>query len=258
MTAVADLLCTVAHPDDESFGLGSLLAGAVAAGARVVLVCATRGEAGEDHTGLGRTGDVLGAAREQELRAAAAELGVAEIEVLGFADSGWDGPAPANALVSAGEALVTAVHHALARHGPRVVVTLDPTGSDGHRDHAAIGAATTTAFARHGDATTLYHWCLLRSVMDRWVAERGIDAGVYASPRLGRPDGDITTVVDGEAVLDVRRRAIAAHASQASPFLGLSSDLEAAFLTQDHLVRVVPPWPGGPREQTLTGLFPTH
>ncbi|HEV2760574.1 MAG TPA: PIG-L family deacetylase [Acidimicrobiales bacterium] len=113
MTAGTDLLCTVAHPDDESFGLGSLLAGAVAAGARVVLVCATRGEAGEDHTGAGRTGDVLGEVREQELRTAAAELGVAEVEVLGFADSGWDGPAPVNALVNAGEAAVTAVHQAL-------------------------------------------------------------------------------------------------------------------------------------------------
>lgn len=253
MTA-ADLLCTVAHPDDESFGLGSLLAGAVAAGARVVLVCATRGEAGEDNTGAGRTGDVLGAVRERELRGAAAALGVAEVEVLGFADSGWDGPAPVNALINANEPLVTAVLHALARHRPRVVVTLDPTGSDGHRDHAAIGAATTTAFARHGDATALYHWCLPRSLMDRWLSERGTDAGVYAGPRLGRPDADITTVVDGEAVLEVRRRAIAAHASQASPFLGLSSDLETAFLTQDHLVRVVPPWPGGSPEQALTGL----
>ena len=258
MTAVADLLCSVAHPDDESFGLGSLVAGAVAAGARVVLLCATRGEAGDDQTGAGRTGDALGEVREQELRAAAAELGVAQVEVLGFADSGWEGPAPANALVNADEALVTAVHHALARHRPRVVVTMDPTGSDGHRDHAAIGAATTTAFIRHGDAAALYHWCLPRSVMDRWVAERGNDAGVYASPRLGRPDADITTVVDGEALLDVRRRAVAAHASQASPFLGLSSDLEAAFLTCDHLVRVVPPWPGGPPEKTLTGLFPAQ
>lgn len=123
----ADLLCTVAHPDDESFGLGSLLAGTVAAGARVVLVCATRGEAGEDHTGAGRSGDVLGAARERELRHAAEALGVAEVEVLAFADSGWDGPAPENALIHAGEALVDAVGHALAQHRPRVVVTLDPT-----------------------------------------------------------------------------------------------------------------------------------
>ena len=250
-----DLLCTVAHPDDESFGLGSLLAGAVARGARVVLVCATRGEAGDDNTGAGRSGDELGAVRERELRDAAAALGVAEVEVLGFADSGWDGPAPVNALINADEALVTAVHHALARHRPQVVVTLDPTGSDGHRDHAAIGAATTTAFARHADATALYHWCLPRSVMDRWLAERGAAAGVYAGPLLGRPDADITTVVDGEAVLEARRRAMAAHASQASPFLGLSSDLETAFLTRDHLVRVVPPWPGGSQEQTLTGLL---
>ena len=251
---MTDLLCTVAHPDDESFGLGSLLAGAVARGARVVLLCATRGEAGEDNTGAGRTGDELGAVRERELRDAAAALGVAEVEVLGFADSGWDGPAPKNALISADEALVTAVRHALARHRPQVVVTMDPTGSDGHRDHAAIGAATTSAFARHGDATALYHWCLPRSVMGRWLEERGAAAGIYAG-LLGRPDADITTVVDGEAVLDVRRRAIAAHASQDSPFLGLSSGLETAFLTRDHLVRVVPPWPGGPPEQTLTGLL---
>ena len=73
--------------------------------------------------------------------------------------------------------------------------------------------------------------------MDRWVAERGSDAGVYAGPRLGRPDADITTVVDGGAVLDVRRR---------------------AFLTRDHLVRAVLAWPGGPREQAMAGLFTAH
>lgn len=145
--------------------------------------------------------------------------------MLGFADSGWDGPAPANVLVNAGR-----------RSSPR---------STGHRDHAAIGAATTTTLTRHGDATTLYHWCPLRSVMDRWVAERGGDAGVYAGPRLGRLEADITTLVDGEAVLDARRSVIAAHASQASPFLGLSSDPEAAFLTGGHLVRVVPAGPVG-------------
>lgn len=252
----ADLLCTVAHPDDESFGLGSVLAGAAAEGARVVLVCATRGEAGEDIARAGRTSDELGAAREHELRAAAASLGVAEVEVLGFADSGWAGPAPPDALIDAGEAAVAAVHEALIRHRPRVVVTMDPTGSDGHRDHAAIGAVTTSAFTRYGAGTSLYHWCLVQSVMDRWVAARGSEAGVYAEPRLGRPDADITTVIDGRAVLEVRRKAIAVHASQASPFIGLAPDLEAAFLTKDYLVRIAPPWPGGPVEHMLAGLAP--
>lgn len=251
---ITDLLCTVAHPDDESFGLGSLLAGAVAAGARVVLLCATRGEAGEDATGAGRISEELGAVRQQELAAAAAALGVADVELLGFADSGWNGQPPPGALVSAGDTLVAAVHDALARHRPRVVVTLDPGGSDGHRDHAAIGAATTEALLRYGNgSTSLYHWCLPRSLMDRWVIERGMNAGVYASPNLGRPDGDITTVLDGAAMLEARRAAIAAHASQASPFLDLSPELETAFLTEDHLVRILPPWPGGSCEHHLVG-----
>ena len=54
--------------------------------------------AGGDDTGARRTGDVLGGVRERELRVAAAALGIAEVEMLGFADSGGDGPAPVNAL----------------------------------------------------------------------------------------------------------------------------------------------------------------
>lgn len=40
------LLAIVAHPDDESFGMGGTLARYAAEGARVTLICATRGEAG--------------------------------------------------------------------------------------------------------------------------------------------------------------------------------------------------------------------
>src|SRR5437763_11299620 len=64
------LQLVVAHPDDETFGCGSLLLHAAAAGATTSVVCATRGEAGE-----GGAAD-LGAVREQELRAAARLLGV--------------------------------------------------------------------------------------------------------------------------------------------------------------------------------------
>ena len=73
-------LAVVAHPDDESFGCGSLLAAAAVRGAEVTVVCATRGEAGQPAAPV--TGD-LGAVREAELRAAADRLGVHRVEVLG-------------------------------------------------------------------------------------------------------------------------------------------------------------------------------
>jgi N-acetyl-1-D-myo-inositol-2-amino-2-deoxy-alpha-D-glucopyranoside deacetylase len=248
------MLITVAHPDDESFGCGSVIASATRLGLRVVLCCATHGEAGEDATGESTDPAALGARRAEELRTAAEHLGVDEIELLDFADSGWDGPPPAGALVDSVAAATAAVQELLTRHRPSVVVTMDPSGSDGHRDHAAIGAATTAAFAAAVDwPASLYHWCLPRSLMAKWAAVReGIDAeSVYLTIEIGRPDADITTVIDTSAVLEARRRAIAAHVTQTSPFVGLPDDVERAFLTADHLVRIAPPWPGGDPEDAL-------
>jgi LmbE family N-acetylglucosaminyl deacetylase len=249
------MLLTVAHPDDESFGCGSVIALAAATGVDVVVACATRGEAGEGgEGGDGGDGDDLGTQREAELRAAAGILGAAHVEVLGFADSGWDGTPPPGALVDRVGEAAASVRTLLRRHRPGVVVTLDPTGSDGHRDHAAIGQATTRAFHDTVDwPASLYHWCLPRSLMIRWSAfTAGVDPGsVYLDVELGRPDGDVTTIIDVGAVLEQRCAAIAAHRSQSSPFAGLDDDLRSAFLTRDHLVRVVPPWTGGPTERAL-------
>ena len=52
--------------------------------------------------------------------------------------------------VSAGASAVLALIDVLERHRPDVVVTLDPTGSDGHRDHAAIGVAALPASIAFG------------------------------------------------------------------------------------------------------------
>jgi LmbE family N-acetylglucosaminyl deacetylase len=247
------MLVTVAHPDDESFGTGSVIAHAVELGLRVVVACATRGEAGEGDS------EDLGAQREAELRDAAGVLGVHEVEVLGFADSGWDGPPPDGALVERVDDATARVRDLLSRHRPALVVTLDPGGSDGHRDHAAIGEATTRAFVDVVDwPASLYHWCLPRSLMQRWAAATASTDpdSVYLEVELGRPDADITTVLDLAAVLDRRERAVAAHRSQASPFDGLAADLRHAFLAFDHLVRVVPAWDGGDVERAL--LVPGH
>lgn len=239
------VLVVVAHPDDESFGCGALIASAARSGAWVVVCCASRGELGEDASGRHPSRAALGAAREDELRAAGAILGVAEVEVLGLADSGWSGDPEPGSIMAEPDRLACGIDEAISRHRPQIVVTLDPTGSDGHRDHAAVGQAATEAFGRVVDwPASLYHWCLPHSLMEAWsreIAARNPDS-VYLETELGRADQDVTTVLDGEAVVPLVRRAIAAHATQASPYVGISAELTDRFVRYDFLVRQVPVW----------------
>ena len=228
------LLVVVAHPDDESFGCGSLLALAAQAGWATAVLCATRGEAGESRVGT----DDLAAVREAELRAAADVLGVRTVLVLEHRDSGMEGPPPRGALVAAQPtAVVTEVRDVIQSLLPDVVVTLD--ASDGHRDHSCIRDATLAAVdtSIHRPAAT-YQWCLARSSMRRWADHvRGLGGGdAYLSVgELGTPDDEITTCLDARSVVETRWRAIRAHASQASPYDDLPPDLQDEFLATDRL-----------------------
>ncbi|HEX7738572.1 MAG TPA: PIG-L family deacetylase [Marmoricola sp.] len=249
-----NVLIVIAHPDDESFGCGALIAAEAAARARVVVCCASRGELGEDVSGRYQTRDALGVAREAELREAAEVLGVAEVELLGLTDSGRDGDPEPGSIVAEPSRLCALVSEVMVRHRPDVVVTLDPTGSDGHRDHAAVGRATTVAFDDVVDwPAALYHWCLPHSLMDAWSREIAAAEpdSVYLGTELGRADADVTTVLDGAAVLDVVHRAVAAHRTQASPYAAVNAGLAERFMRFDHLVRQQPAWDGGPAEDRL-------
>ena len=125
MTSPSRLLVTVAHPDDETFGTGSLIALAAERGARVTVLCATRGEAGEAH-GVPADAD-LAAVREAELRAAGAVLGVDRFVLLDFGDSGMTGDPPVGALAAAPlDEVASAVRTVIDDVRPDVVVTLDP------------------------------------------------------------------------------------------------------------------------------------
>ena len=237
----------VAHPDDESFGCGSLLLHARAAGAVTAVCCATRGEAGGAGPDVGRV-------RERELREAATLLGVAEVDLLSFVDSDMSGPAGPETLVGADVAAVTAaVRASLERFRPDVVVTLD--ASDGHRDHARVRDATLAAAADLA-VPRVYLACLPRSLMRRWCDHMAshrpdmahLDADVAC---LGTPDEELTTRIDVAAHREQRERAMRVHASQTSPYDGLPEDLSAAFLDVAYARRVVPAWSGGARESQL-------
>jgi N-acetyl-1-D-myo-inositol-2-amino-2-deoxy-alpha-D-glucopyranoside deacetylase len=228
------VLVVIAHPDDESFGCGSVLARASAAGHETAVLCATRGEAGESRVQT----DDLAARREAELREAAGILGVSEVRLLGHIDSGMTGEPAPGTLAAADPAEVAAqVCAAIVELQPDVVVT--PDASDGHRDHAVTRDATLVAVhtAQHPPAAT-YLWCLARSSMTRWAEHmRGTGGGGddLALGELGTPDEEITLFVDVEPQLATRWAAMRAHASQASPYDDLPPALQHEFLAVDRL-----------------------
>lgn len=145
------ILFSFAHPDDESFsGAGTAMKYA-AAGARIVLVTATRGERGKRGDPPVCPAEELAACREAELREAAAIVGFHELHLLGYRDR------------ELAEAPVDDVRRALVsiirRVRPAVVVTFDPNGFNTHPDHVAISRFTSDALAAAADP--------------RWLPETG-------------------------------------------------------------------------------------
>jgi LmbE family N-acetylglucosaminyl deacetylase len=248
------LLVAVAHPDDETFGCGSLIAHAAAAGVPTVVACATRGEAGSPAPGSGIAHGDLGVVRESELRDAARLLGVERVVLFDWHDSGIDGdPAPGTLAATPLNDVAEAVGTVIDEFGPTVVVTLD--GSDGHRDHAHVRDATVSAVERRAlTDTRLYFHCLPRSLMRRWVEEmrrQQPDSDYLGFADLGTPDDQITTVIDTTEHFGLREQAIATHRSQISPYEVMPAGLRADFLSAERLRRIFPVWDGGPIETAI-------
>ncbi|MCL4811500.1 MAG: PIG-L family deacetylase [Vicinamibacteraceae bacterium] len=146
MSAPLRLMAVLAHPDDESLGVGGTLAKYAAEGVDVHLVTATRGEKGRYFDNADRPGnDEVGRVREAELRAAAEVLGVRELTLLGYVDGELD---DADAVEAVGR---IATH--IRRVRPQVVVTFDPFGAYGHPDHIAICQLTTAAVVAAADTS---------------------------------------------------------------------------------------------------------
>ena len=151
MSREATLMAVLAHPDDESLGVGGTLAKYAAEGVDVFLVTATRGDGGrfrgypsgeERHPG---SSGARASIREAELRAAAAVLGIREVSLLDYHDQQLDRADPREAVGR------IATH--LRTFRPDVVVTFGPDGAYGHPDHIAISQFTTAAIVAAADAT---------------------------------------------------------------------------------------------------------
>lgn len=149
------LIVVLAHPDDESFGMGGTLAYYAAQGIDVHLLCATKGEAGDVDPEIMIGYDSIADLRESELKCAAGYLGLKQVHFLGYRDSGMIGSSDnlhPNSLVSQPVELVSRKIVGYIRDlKPKVMITFDPIGGYRHPDHIAIHNATVRAFNNAAD-----------------------------------------------------------------------------------------------------------
>ena len=137
------LLGVFAHPDDETFCAGGTFARYAKDGAEIMVVSATRGQAGQIRDARVGTRRTIGAVREGELRLACERLGVAHVRCWEYLDGG---------LAEADyTSLVGQVVQLIREFQPEVVVSFGPDGGYGHPDHVTISAATTAACQQAGD-----------------------------------------------------------------------------------------------------------
>jgi N-acetylglucosamine malate deacetylase 2 len=207
----------VAHPDDETFGLGAVIAQMTASGTAVHLLCFTRGEAST----VNQTGAHLARAREAELREASAELGVSSLTLLDYPDTGLSGIGP-------GE-LAGQVSQLAARCQADGLLVFDETGVTGHPDHQAATGAAMRAAAALG--LPVLAWALPAVIADRLRAETG-------QPFTGQPPGDIDLCVRVDRTR--QRRAALMHVTQAPPTAVLWRRLQLQAGCE-HLRWLVPP-----------------
>jgi len=188
------VLAVVAHPDDESFGLGAVLAGFADAGAAVAVLCFTHGESTTLH---GVQGD-LASVRAAELAGAARVLGVDPVRLLGYRDG---------ALTEVDvDDLSAHVLDLAAEVGADGLLVFDADGVTGHLDHASATVAALAA--ADGAGLAVLGWTVPRSVASALNQE-------YGAAFTGHEPEDIDLVV----TLDRTRQlaAVACHPSQAVP-----------------------------------------
>ena len=227
------LMAVLAHPDDESLGVGGTLAKYASEGVDVFLLTATRGDSGRflgyrlddsQHPGSLALANI----RESELRAAASALGVREVSILNYRDQHLDHANPREA--------IAAIVGQMRRVQPDVVVTFGPDGAYGHPDHIAISQFTTAAIVAAADPAFSYEGIeasqphavsklyYLAWPESKWKAYQSAFRKLVSTvdgierQAVPWPDWAITTVIDTRSFWSTVWRAICCHESQVTAY----------------------------------------
>jgi LmbE family N-acetylglucosaminyl deacetylase len=133
------IACVFAHPDDETFCVGGIVAKYAASGVPIDLFCATNGDAGKSASVPVSSREELAAIRQRELREAANILGIGTVEMPGYRDGEL---AQLDSSQLTGDIVAF-----IRRTRPTIVLTFGPEGAPtGHSDHRAVSRAATAAF----------------------------------------------------------------------------------------------------------------
>lgn len=208
------VLAVCAHPDDESFGLGAVLADAASRRAAVSVLCFTHGESST----LSDIPGPLGEIRKREFEAAATVLGLADAVLLDYPDGGLPGVDL--------DTLSGHVESLAARTGARLLLAFDTGGVTGHPDHHRTTEAALRAAGRMG--LPVLGWAVPQDVASTLNEELG-------TRFAGRAPADAVVALDVDRTR--QEKAIACHHSQAADNRVLRRRLELHG-RREYLVRL--------------------
>jgi N-acetyl-1-D-myo-inositol-2-amino-2-deoxy-alpha-D-glucopyranoside deacetylase len=259
------LLTIFAHPDDETFGTAGVMAAAVERGLPVTVISATRGEAGESAVPGLDDPERLGIVRERELHEAMRQIGVSDVRLLGYRDSGMAGSPSAEHPRAFIRVPVESAASTLASHirsiRPHVILTFGPEGLYGHPDHlhmhhVALRAIQLAADPPHRGRATAEPWQTpvlyfaafpredMLAMFDRPNSPLS-SLSDDARANLGTPRSQITHRINIEPWKASKRAAIASHRTQTAaggPLAGIPPEVIEWQLSSEYFVRVPLPW----------------
>lgn len=283
MTTNRTILALYPHPDDEVLGPGGALACYAAAGATVILVTATRGEAGEIQRPGTATPETLAEVRQQELICSATSLGIDEVILLNYRDSGMAG-SPENedprAYINIPEEVVVERLVGIIRAlQPQILLTFEPYGAYGHPDHIAMNRHTLAALHAAADperypdqgepwqVERLFYpilpTSLIREIETR-VAARGGDTSGYEELIQGREQSEswegekVHAILDVSACIEQKWEAWHCHQTQFGPdsrFRRLPEEEMKELLSREYFTLAYPAPPPAAEVEPLSDLF---
>ncbi len=192
------VVAIISHPDDETAMAGTLAL--LSQTHQVYIICATSGDAGENHHH--KKEELLVFIREDELRASAKILGVKQVSFLGFRDGSLS-----NNLY---HDLARKIENKLVEIQPETIITFEPRGITGHIDHIVTSMVSTYLFQRLSYIKSIKYACM--SEKQREVAATLPEYFIYFPP--GYKNSEVDEVISVGSVWNQKIAAIRSHISQ--------------------------------------------